>query len=185
MKVRNKIPFQKISKFMLKRNTLILLLILMIIHFSCKKTYDLSGKWIAINEVMPVNLTVVADQNGEYDDWIELFNLSSVTIDISGYYLSDNKHNPWKWQLPKGTSIPGKGYLVVWTDKDTTQAGLHANFKLSSLGENLVLSLPDGTIIDKVEYPAQTLEVSYSRNPDGTGDFIWQNPTFNKTNNNP
>jgi hypothetical protein len=116
---------------------------------------------------MSVNSTIEADQNGEYDDWIELFNSSSSVKDITGYYLSDSKKNIKKWQFPHGTSISGSGYLIIWADKDTTQIGLHSNFKLSSLGEKLLLS---------------KLELSYSRHPNGTGSFIWQNPTFNRTN---
>ncbi len=159
--------------------------LILIVTFSCKKNEDNSLKSVVINELMPVNSTIVADQNGEYDDWFELFNLTDAIIDLSGYYLSDSRKNPVKWQIPSGTSIHGNGYLIFWADKDTTQVGLHTNFKLSSLGEHLILSDPDMTIIDEVDYPAQTLELSYSRRPNGTGSFLWQAPTFNMTNDNP
>ena len=49
--------------------------------------------------------------------------------------------------------------------------GLHANFKLSSTGEEAILSNPQKTIIDKVTFPEPTLELSYSRVPNGTGEF--------------
>jgi len=166
----------------MKKNFALLLFALLILIVGCEKQKDTSNGEIVINELMPVNSTTVSDQNGEFDDWIELCNLSSSTIDISGYYLSDKKSNFSKWRLPQGTSVSGKGYLIIWTDSDTTQSGLHTNFKLSSLGETVVLSKPDGTLIDKVEYPGQTLELSYSRNPDATGEFRWQTPTFNKSN---
>jgi hypothetical protein len=164
-----------------KKSSLLLIFVL-IIQCSCEKIKDIPERDIVINELMPVNSTVVADQNGEYDDWFELFNLTSLTIDISGYYLSDNSSKVLKWQIPQGTFIQGNGYLIIWADKDTTQAGLHSNFKLSSLGEELILSKPDGTLIDEVIYPGQTLELSYSRFPDGTGAFRWQNPTFRNSN---
>jgi hypothetical protein len=138
---------------------------------------------IVINEVMPVNSSYIADQNGEYDDWIELHNNSSLSLNISGYYLSDSKSKLSKWKIPSGTTISGKGYLVFWADQDTTQTGLHTNFKLSSAGEKVYFVTPDFLIIDKVEYPAQTVQLSYSRNPDGTGPFVWQPPTFNSSNN--
>ena len=163
----------------------LILLTIIIIHFSCKKSEDPLKGDIAINEIMPVNSTIVADQDGEYDDWIELVNLTSSSIDISGYYLSDKRGNILKWQIPVGTSIPGNGYLIIWADEDSEQAGLHSNFKLSSLGEELLLSLPDGTLIDELVYPGQSLELSYSRYPDATGPFRWQNPTYNKANSNP
>ncbi len=162
-----------------------LFLIIIALSFSCKKEEDKDPviKNIVINELLAVNSTIVSDQNGEFDDWFELFNLTEADIDISGYYLSDNDSKTSKWKIPPGTIIKGNGYLVIWADKDTTQAGLHANFKLSSGGEELVFSQPDLSVIDEISYPAQTAELSYSRVPDGTGSFRWQIPTYNKTNN--
>jgi len=168
---------------MIKRKILLLCLIIPVIQYACEKATDPSGGDIVINEVLPVNKTIIADQNGEYDDWIELYNISSSSKDISGYSLSDNKKDISKWQIPSGTSIPGKGYLIIWADKDSLQIGLHANFKLSSMGEEVLFSTPEGNVIDKVIFPGQTQELSYSRNPDGTGTFKWQIPTFNSSNN--
>lgn len=167
---------------MIKKKNLLLYLLILVIQCSCEKVDDQLVKDVVINELMPVNSTVVADQNGEYDDWIELFNTTSSIIDISGFYLSDDKSDILKWQIPAGTSIPAIGYLIIWADKDTTQVGLHSNFKLSSLGEKVLLSKPDGTTVDEVIYPGQTLELSYSRRPNGTGTFKWQDPTFYRTN---
>ena len=167
---------------MIKRIIFLFIVIFLIIFNSCKKYYEVIPGEVVINELMPTNSTTVADQNGEYDDWIELFNLSYASIDLSGYFLSDSKKDNKKWKLPQGTSIPENGYLIIWADKDTTEVGLHANFKLSSAGETVILSRPDGTITDRIEYPSQTLELSYSRKPNGRGAFIWQIPTFGKSN---
>ena len=151
--------------------------------FSCEKQGDNTASGdVVINELMPVNSTTVADQNGQYDDWMELYNKSFNSIDLSGYYLSDDKKKNMKWKFPEGVSIQGNGYLIIWADDDTTQSGLHANFKLSSAGEDAVLSRADGKIIDQVSFPAQTLELSYSRIPNGTGEFKWRIPTFNRNN---
>jgi hypothetical protein len=138
---------------------------------------------VVINELLPVNSTTVADQNGEYDDWIELCNSSALDLDLSGYYLSDSKSNPDKWKIPSGTVIPANGYIIIWADADTLQTGLHANFKLSSDGEKVYFSNRDALIIDKVEYPAQASEIAYARNPDWSGLFVWQTPTFCASNN--
>lgn len=154
----------------------------MIIQSSCEKTKDPTVGDVVINEIMSINSSTVADQNGEFDDWIELFNLSANNIDVSGYYLSDKSSNLLKWQIPSGTTISGNGYLIIWADKDSMQIGLHSNFKLSSDGEVVILSKSDGIILDEIVYPAQTLELSYSRLPNGTGSFKWQNATFGKTN---
>jgi hypothetical protein len=168
---------------MRKLNRILLLaLSITAINISCEKEKDPVIKSVVINELMALNSTIVADQNGEFDDWFELYNNTSADIDISGYYLSDNESKISKWKIPYGTIIKSSGYLIVWADKDTTQAGLHANFKLSSAGEELVLSDPDLNVIDEIKYPGQTLELSYSRFPDGTGDFVWQTPTFNASN---
>lgn len=167
---------------MINKTFFTVIFLISMIAFSCKKTYENPESNVVINEVMPVNNVTVEDQNGEYDDWIELYNLSSASINLSGYYLSDSKKNPEKWKFPVGTSIVGKGYLIIWADEDTTESGLHANFKLSSAGEDVIFSNSEKARLDKVSYPAQALELSYSRVPNGTGEFKWQTPTFNKPN---
>ncbi len=139
-------------------------------------------KSIVINELLPMNKKSGADQNGQYDDWIELFNLSDADIDLSGCFLSDSNKNPAKWKFPNGTIIGRNNFLIVWADADTLQAGLHTNFKLSAEGEKVLFSSPDLILIERVEYPATYVEQSYSRIPNGTGGFVWTKPTFNKPN---
>ncbi len=167
---------------MISKTTISAILLFSILVFSCKKTYFTSDSSVVINEFLPVNNITIADQNGEFDDWIELFNLSSASVNLSGYFLSDDKKEPGKWKFPQGTSIAGNSYLIIWADGDTTETGLHANFKLSSSGEDVVLSDPSKEKLDKISYPAQPLELSYARVPNGTGEFKWQTPTYNRTN---
>jgi hypothetical protein len=144
---------------------------------------------IVINEIMPANSSTAHDQNGEFDDWIELYNLSDSTINVSGYYLSDSKSNQTKWSFPTGTEIQSDSFLIVWIDNDTLQTGLHANFKLSSLGETVILLNADVDLLDMVSYGEQPVEIgqplvekSFARIPNGTGAFSWVIPTFNSTN---
>lgn len=170
----------------LKSNTLLsatLILCIVLILTGCEKKYAEDESKVVINEIMPSNLSTVADPAGEYDDWIELFNKTSEEQDISGWFLSDSKSNYTKFMFPAHTKISGYGYLIIWADQDTTQSGLHAGFKLSAEGEKVVLSYPDGNKADLAEYPASSLELSYSRNPDGSGTFRWQLPTFGRSNN--
>ena len=150
---------------------------------ACEKKYAEEERKIVINEIMPVNTTTATDQDGEYDDWIELCNISSERQDISGWLLSDSKSEPAKYRFPPKTIINGNGFLIIWVDADTMQNGLHAGFKLSAEGEKVILSYPDGDKVDLVEYPPSSLELSYSRNPDGRGSFRWQLPTFSGSNN--
>lgn len=137
---------------------------------------------IAINEFMASNSVTASDQDGEFDDWIELYNNGNEAVDLGGWFLSDNPNNIPKWEVPAGTIIPGKGYLIVWADENGTQEGLHANFKLSAGGENLYLVLPDTTILQEIEFPEQETDMGYARIPNGTGNFVIQAPTFNGNN---
>ena len=138
---------------------------------------------IVINEVMPFNANVVADPiTGEFDDWIEIFNLAAKDFDLSGYFLTDSKVNLTKWKFPEGTIILADSFLCVWADVDTLQSGLHTNFKLSTAGETILLLSPDLELIDRVSYDPQLLQLSFARIPDGTGAFSWGTPTYNSRN---
>jgi len=141
----------------------------------------LIGGDLVVNELMASNAETAADQDEEFDDWIELFNRTGSTIDLTGYFLSDNSNNPQKWQFPDGTSIGANDYLLIWADGDTLQSGLHANFKLSASGEQVVLS-QGSTVIQEVTFGAQTTDLGYARVPNGTGAFVIQNPTFSANN---
>lgn len=142
---------------------------------------------VAINEFMADNETSVADQAGEYDDWIELYNNGTTTVDLSGYYLSDKEGEPSKWQFPENTLIAPKGYLIIWADEDEDQASaqeIHASFKLSSGGETLLLVNSDKEIIDQIGFGEQQADISYARIPNGIGNFQSRTPTFNANNDN-
>ena len=100
---------------------------------------------IVINEFMASNdIISVPGDNGDFPDWIELYNTGDNAIDVSGWYASDDLTDLQKWQLPAGTTIPGHGYLILFCDG--TDTGLHTNFKLSSGGEAVAIS-EDGTIL--------------------------------------
>ncbi len=138
---------------------------------------------LVINEFMASNDTTVADQDGEFEDWIELYNNSSSSIDLSGYFLTDDQEDLTQWSFPAGTQIEANGYLIIWADDDEDQAGLHANFKLSASGETLtLLHAIDTSIVDQVTYEEQTTDISYGRIPNGTGPFATMNATFNAEN---
>ncbi len=138
---------------------------------------------LVINEFMASNDATEADQDGEYDDWIELYNNGTSAIDLEGYYLSDDGTNLTKWAFPAGTTIASKGYLVIWADNDELQAGLHTNFKLASAAESIFLVDGTNEIVDEISYADQTTDVSFGRFPNGTGNFQTMTATFNAENN--
>jgi hypothetical protein len=138
---------------------------------------------VVINEFLADNDTTVADQNGEYDDWIEFRNNSAREISLWGFYLSDDLANPTKWVFPDTSVAPG-GYLIIWADEDTLQEGLHANFTLPTDSERVVFRAPDQAILDSVESGEQSADRSFGRYPNGTGAFIEMIPTFAAENRN-
>lgn len=126
---------------------------------------------VVINELQSSNIITAQDDYFEYNDWVELYNTSSNAVDLSGYFLSDDPLNLYKWEFPFGTTIDPGEYLIVWCDNDG-QAGLHANFKLTSNGETLYFSDDVGSLISAVTYPEVHDNHTYGRYPNGTGGFI-------------
>lgn len=141
-------------------------------------TTELVDSEVVINEIMASNETTVADANGQFEDWIELYNNGATPVDLSGWHLSDAETNLAKWTFPQGTVIPGNAYLTIWADEDGSQAGLHANFKLSATGETVLLTDNENRIAEKIIFGAQVTDQGYARIPNGTGDFVIQAPTF-------
>jgi len=143
---------------------------------------------LVINEFMADSdsLSNIEEIDGGYPDWIELYNNSNESINLFGYYLSDDGGILTKWAFPPNTLIDANGYMVLFADKDVHQSlanELHSNFKLSKNGENLFLYYQDGTLIDNISFSIQTTNVSYARVPNGTGSFQFSQPTYNSNNN--
>ncbi|MCB9359846.1 MAG: CotH kinase family protein [Flavobacteriales bacterium] len=142
------------------------------------------GSDVVINELSASNASIQIDDAGEYDDWIELYNNTMSPISLDGYYLSDDANDLMQWVFPVGTTINANDYLIIWADKDTLQTGLHANFKLSASGETIYLSDATGNLLDEITFANQTTDVTYGRYPNGTGSFMFMNPTFAAENSN-
>ncbi|MGB0391766.1 MAG: lamin tail domain-containing protein [Salibacteraceae bacterium] len=135
-----------------------------------------------INEVLASNKGLVKDQFGNSDDCLEIYNPSSSPIDISGYYLSDNKDSLTLWSFPKGTTIKANGYLIVWCDDEVGEPGLHTNFKLPSKGETIRLSNPQGKPISKMKYKRQYSNVSFGIHPEKADEKRYMRPTLGAKN---
>ncbi|MBL9135459.1 MAG: CotH kinase family protein [Verrucomicrobiales bacterium] len=141
---------------------------------------------VVINELMASNLATLADPQGEFDDWIELRNLTDAPVDLTGHYLTDDPTNPRKWEFPSGTTIPAAGFLIVWADEDGQAAeGWHANFKLSADGEELYLIDTDAqlnAVLDSVVFGAQETDRSYGRRSDNPDVLERMVPTPGRAN---
>jgi len=145
-------------------------------------------KELVINEFLASNSTVNYDPDfNAYSDWFEIYNPQNYSVDISGYYLTDNSNIPAKWKVPAGVSIAPKDFLLFWADgRDTVLSAFHTNFKLSKSGEEIALFNPDSVLVDKFEYRDQTADISYGRQPDGSDNwFFFDIPTPGTKNNSP
>lgn len=135
---------------------------------------------LAFNEIMSSNATVTHDEDGDYEDWIELINHSGESVDLQGWGLSDNLSEPYKWVFPNVTMAPGTILLVWASGKNRIVPGsaLHCNFSIKATGEDLLLTNPSGTLTDHLPPIVLSTDISAGRFPDGTGDwYFFQNPT--------
>lgn len=126
-----------------------------------------AGATVLLNEVCAKNLTGITDADGNTGDWVELINVSGQDITLDGWGLSDDPDRPFRWTFPEGTVLGGgaNNILLVFADGQDGYDGtnLHAKFSLSRSGETLVLTAPDGTTVDTLEYPAMEYDLSYGR----------------------
>ena len=144
--------------------------------------FVISSGDLVINEVMSNNISTVTDNSGKFEDWIELYNTTNFPISTNGLFITDTIPNLQKWALPNHIISPNS-YFIIWADEDGNQGAEHANFKLSNFGEQLILSNSDSSIIDSITYLLQVDDISFARNPNGTGPFTMMTPTFNHNNN--
>jgi len=136
---------------------------------------------LVINEFMAHNTGIVVDGHGRASDWIELYNPGPLTISTAGLHLSDDPANTRKWALPMRTLAPGE-FMVVWADGEPERGEEHANFRLKSSGESILLAYDDALVIDRVDFGPQYPVHSTGRLPNGTGPFRLLPPTFNAWN---
>ena len=133
---------------------------------------------VVFNELMSDNTKTLLDPDepGEYPDWIELHNPSSLPVNLGGRYLTDDLTDPQKFRIKDGIILPANGYLVFIADGEPEQGPLHLNFRLSQNGESVSLldTASDGfRPLSEVTFGPLAADVAYGRFPNGTGD--WQN----------
>ncbi|HRG57901.1 MAG TPA: CotH kinase family protein [Bacteroidia bacterium] len=138
---------------------------------------------ITINEFLASNTSGQQNEIGAFEDWIELYNNTDSTINLHGLFLSDNFLIPNKYAFPENTLINPHGFITVWADQETISTNLHANFKLSASGEQILISDGNSIIIDSLTFGVQTVNISMARCPDGSGNFSpTAQATFNGSN---
>lgn len=135
-----------------------------------------AGESIRANNASGVIISeIAAATSTDTPDWIELYNAGSTEVDLSGWGVSDNAARPRKWQFPDGISLqPGQYAAVFCNGEDTVSGGkLFTNFSLAvDGGYSVILSLPDGSTVDRVYLPRQYEDISYGR-VDGQAGFSY------------
>ena len=115
---------------------------------------------LVIAEFMASNQSSIRDEDGDHEDWIELLNQSTDTINLEGWFLTDNATNLKKWAFPDLTLGPAERLLVFASAKDRQDPDntLHTNFKLASEGEYLGIIRPDGLTVEHHFSPSYPLQ---------------------------
>ncbi len=129
---------------------------------------------LIINEIMSSNNHYAQAFDGDFYDWVELYNNSDDDINLEGFYFSDSGSEPLRWQFPS-VIIKAHSYLTVYTSGIDTWDGayeIHTNFKLSSSGETLILSHSSGDVLQQITIPSLPQNVSYGRD-NHTDTFLY------------
>jgi hypothetical protein len=131
-----------------------------------------------INEFCAKN-SVIPDENGEFDDWIELYNAGQDTVNLSGLYMTNSLLEPLAYKIPPArdseTILPPGEFKILWADSQPEDGTLHLNFNLDKSGGEIAISeLVKGKpeILDSVKYTQQYTNYSYGRYGDGTSRWF-------------
>ena len=125
---------------------------------------------VVINEVCTKNSTVPAS-DGQFYDFVELYNPTNSAVSVAGFGLSDDAADPMKYTLPQSATVPAKGYYTIYCGIDETSGVPGASFGLSKKGETVTLSNTQGGVVETLTVPALDDDASYGRIPDGSQTF--------------
>jgi len=145
-----------------------------------------------INEFMASNDAALAGPQGDYPDWIEIYNAGTEDVNLGGYYMFDTLDASVAYQIPDtypdSVTVPAGGYILFYANKETDWSVLNLGFKLSGSGEQVGLWNPEQEILDGITYNEQFADTSYGRYTDGTEDWYYMidyTPGATNTNPNP
>ena len=127
---------------------------------------------VRLNEVLPSNSNDCADEVGERNDWVELYNTGDVAVDLAGYSLTDDTASPRKSVIPDGVTIEARGTVLFWADGTTDQGNTHLTFKFKAITEEVVLYDANEVQVDLYRWSNGYSDISFARVPDGTGDWF-------------
>ncbi|REL38132.1 T9SS C-terminal target domain-containing protein [Rhodohalobacter sp. SW132] len=154
--------------------------LLMLVFTMALLPLEITAQQLYLNEIVASNGSGIADEDGDNEDWIEIYYAGDEPLNLEGFGLSDDYDRPFRWEFPDVTIQPGE-FLVIWAsgkDRNDSSSELHTNFSISASGEVVLLTTPDGDRIDELEPIAIPTDISLGRYPDGTGNwYFYNNPT--------
>jgi hypothetical protein len=135
-----------------------------------------------INEFMASNDVSFPGPQGDFPDWIEIYNAGQEAIMLGGYYLADDLSDPTAmFQIPDtypdSVTVTAGGYILFYANKGQESSVLNLIFKLKGGGEHVGIWTPEQDVIDTITYGSQAADTSYGRFPDG-GDNWEIIPTY-------
>ncbi len=166
--LKKKTHYSTLTKTMtlIIRSFSVRLTIILILFISTSENSFAQNQNVIISEFMAINNSTLADEDGDFSDWIEIHNSGTLAIQLNNWFLTDNPLNLTKWSFPN-INLEAGSYLIVFASEKNRKAingNLHTNFKLSGSGEYLALIEPDGSTFRSDfgdGYPAQQQDVSY------------------------
>ncbi len=138
----------------------------------------LEGAGLRVTEFLASNDSGLRDEEGDRDDWIEIFNGDTGVVSTAGWHLSDDPGNPARWPLPDVVMQPGEFRIVHASGKDRRdpEGAWHANFSLARAGEHVILTRPDGGVATFIAFPEQVPDVSYGQTWSDPGEWRFFEP---------
>ena len=140
-------------------------------HQSYRTDTMVTAGELIINEVMPSAKSGLTDEDGEFSDWVELYNTTDRAISLDNFALSDKETKPLKWRFPQGAVVAPHGYYLVFCsgkDRRSDATSIpHTNFSVSAEHDTIVLSDSNGHLVDRVTVDNIPADCTYARDPNG------------------
>ena len=128
---------------------------------------------LRINEFMSFNSSFISDDDGDFSDWIEIYNSGTVPLNLFGCMLSDETSYSNKWTFPPYVLEPDNYLLVFASGKNISEPQIHTSFKIKSEGEPLILCSRLGEKIDDLSPVAVPQNKSFGRMPNGDANLVF------------
>ena len=130
-----------------------------------------------VNEFMASNDVSFPGPQGDFPDWIEIYNAGPEAVMLGGYYMSDDLLDPEAMFMipdtyPDSVTVPAGGHLLFYANKGEATSVMNLNFKLSGGGEQVGLWAPDASVLDTLTYGEQTADTSFGRMVDGDSEWV-------------